>query len=133
MKRSSPLPSAPRNFTIPPLSKTSPNSQRSSDSRHGSPAGPADSELTTAPLNPAAPAAQVLLKTEGLIKAYRGRRVVNGVSISVNAGEIVGLLGPNGAGKTTTFNMVVGVVTPDEGAVKFLDHDVTGMAMHRRA
>jgi lipopolysaccharide export system ATP-binding protein len=55
------------------------------------------------------------------------------VSIRVGAGEIVGLLGPNGAGKTTTFNMVVGVVKPDEGAVKFLDRDITGLAMHQRA
>jgi lipopolysaccharide export system ATP-binding protein len=77
--------------------------------------------------------AGVLLKTDRLVKEYRGRRVVNGVSISVAPGEIVGLLGPNGAGKTTTFNMVVGVVTPDEGAVQFLDHDITKMAMHRRA
>ena len=57
-----------------------------------------------------------LLATDKLAKAYRGRRVVNGVSVSVKAGEIVGLLGPNGAGKTTTFNMVVGIVKPDEGA-----------------
>ena len=51
-----------------------------------------------------------LLKTDHLVKAYRHRRVVNGVSINVSAGEIVGLLGPNGAGKTTTFNMVVGLI-----------------------
>ena len=62
-----------------------------------------------------------LVSTEQLIKAYRGRAVVNGVSINVQAGEIVGLLGPNGAGKTTTFNMVVGVVKPDEGTVRFQD------------
>ena len=62
----------------------------------------------------------LLLTTEKLVKEYRGRRVVNGVSVDVSAGEIVGLLGPNGAGKTTTFNMVVGVVKPDEGAVTFL-------------
>ena len=61
----------------------------------------------------------LLLTTEKLVKEYRGRRVVNGVSMNVSAGEIVGLLGPNGAGKTTTFNMVVGVVKPDEGAVNF--------------
>lgn len=76
---------------------------------------------------------QILLRTEKLAKEYRKRRVVNGVSITVAAGEIVGLLGPNGAGKTTTFNMVVGVVTPDEGAVKFLDNDVTSLPMHKRA
>ena len=61
----------------------------------------------------------LLLATEKLMKEYHGRRVVDGVSVNVKAGEIVGLLGPNGAGKTTTFNMVVGVVKPDEGAVKF--------------
>src|SRR5271170_7382370 len=74
-----------------------------------------------------------LLATEKLAKEYRGRRVVNGVSVDVSAGEIVGLLGPNGAGKTTTFNMVVGVVGPDEGAVRFLDKDITGLPMHLRA
>jgi len=74
-----------------------------------------------------------LLRTEQLVKAYRKRRVVNGVSILVEPGEIVGLLGPNGAGKTTTFNMVVGVVKPDEGAVLFLDQPVTRKPMHQRA
>src|SRR5271170_670157 len=75
----------------------------------------------------------LLLTTEKLVKEYRGRRVVNGVSVSVSAGEIVGLLGPNGAGKTTTFNMVVGVVKPDEGLVKFQDRKITTLPMHKRA
>ena len=74
-----------------------------------------------------------LLATDKLAKEYRGRRVVNGVSVDVRAGEIVGLLGPNGAGKTTTFNMVVGVVKPDEGWVKFEGGEITGLAMHQRA
>jgi len=74
-----------------------------------------------------------LLVTEKLVKEYRQRRVVNGVSITVSAGEIVGLLGPNGAGKTTTFNMVVGLIRPDAGAVKFHHRDITRLAMHRRA
>jgi lipopolysaccharide export system ATP-binding protein len=74
-----------------------------------------------------------LLSTEKLVKAFRQRRVVNGVSIHVGAGEIVGLLGPNGAGKTTTFNMVVGVVRPDEGVVRFDGRDMTRLAMHQRA
>lgn len=74
-----------------------------------------------------------LLTTDKLVKEYRRRRVVNQVSIHVSAGEIVGLLGPNGAGKTTTFNIVVGVVKPDEGAVNFLDRDITKLAMHQRA
>ena len=74
-----------------------------------------------------------LLATEKLMKEYSGRRVVNGVSVNVKAGEIVGLLGPNGAGKTTTFNMVVGVIKPDEGAVKFQARDITRLPMHKRA
>jgi lipopolysaccharide export system ATP-binding protein len=82
---------------------------------------------------PAPPSNGLLLTTENLVKAYRGRRVVNDVSISVNAGEIVGLLGPNGAGKTTTFNMVVGLVKPDQGAVKFQGRAITRLPMHRRA
>ena len=77
--------------------------------------------------------AQRLLTTEKLMKSYRQRVVVNGVSIYVNAGEIVGLLGPNGAGKTTTFNMVVGVVRPDAGAVRFGDQVITDLPMHLRA
>lgn len=74
-----------------------------------------------------------LLRTDRLVKRYKNRAVVNGVSIFVNAGEIVGLLGPNGAGKTTTFNMVVGVVRADEGSVRFLGNDVTPLPMHKRA
>src|SRR6266850_1843520 len=76
---------------------------------------------------------EALLTTEKLVKEYRKRRVVNGVSISVAPGEIVGLLGPNGAGKTTTFNMVVGVVKPDGGEVRFQDREITKLPMHRRA
>ena len=74
-----------------------------------------------------------LIATENLVKSYRRRRVVNGVSINVNPGEIVGLLGPNGAGKTTTFNMVVGIVKPDEGGVKFEQKEISHLAMHQRA
>jgi lipopolysaccharide export system ATP-binding protein len=76
---------------------------------------------------------QVLLHTEKLVKDYGGRQVVNGVSIEVGAGEIVGLLGPNGAGKTTTFNMVVGVVKPDSGEVVFEGQRITNKPMHQRA
>jgi len=76
---------------------------------------------------------QALLSTNGLVKQYGERRVVNGVSIYVNPGEVVGLLGPNGAGKTTTFNMVVGIVAPDEGSVIFEDKDITNLPMHKRA
>src|SRR5258705_700808 len=74
-----------------------------------------------------------LIVTEKLVKSYQHRRVVNGVSIEVGEGEIVGLLGPNGAGKTTSFNMVVGLVRPDEGAVLFQGKDITSLAMHLRA
>ncbi|MCH2603141.1 MAG: LPS export ABC transporter ATP-binding protein [Pedosphaera sp.] len=73
------------------------------------------------------------LSTEGLAKEYAQRRVVDGVSIHVNPGEIVGLLGPNGAGKTTTFNMVVGIVRPDEGGVLFEQEEITDLPMHERA
>jgi lipopolysaccharide export system ATP-binding protein len=74
-----------------------------------------------------------LLRAEGLVKSYRGRRVVDGVSFHVAPGEVVGLLGPNGAGKTTSFNMVVGLVTPDGGRVSLGDADLTRLPMHRRA
>ena len=88
--------------------------------------------MSTPPTHPAE-SNGALLRTEKLVKEYRSRRVVNGVSISVGAGEIVGLLGRNGAGKTTTFNMVVGVVRPDEGAVSFQGRDMTKLPMHKRA
>jgi len=74
-----------------------------------------------------------LLSTTHLVKAYNQRKVVDGVSVSVAAGEIVGLLGPNGAGKTTSFNMVVGIVKPDEGLVQFEGHNITTLPMHKRA
>src|SRR5436190_5915382 len=74
-----------------------------------------------------------MLATSKLVKEYGHRRVVNGVSITVAPGEIVGLLGPNGAGKTTTFNMVVGLIRPDAGAVNFRQREITRLPMHRRA
>lgn len=73
------------------------------------------------------------LSTEGIAKEYAQRRVVDGVTIHVNPGEIVGLLGPNGAGKTTTFNIVVGIVRPDEGEVLFEGKEITDLPMHERA
>ena len=73
------------------------------------------------------------LSTEGLVKEYAQRRVVDDVSVHVNPGEIVGLLGPNGAGKTTTFNMVVGIVRPEEGEVLFERNVITDLPMHERA
>jgi lipopolysaccharide export system ATP-binding protein len=73
------------------------------------------------------------LSATELVKIYRGRRVVDGVSLAVNRGEIVGLLGPNGAGKTTTFYMIVGLIRPDGGQV-FLDgKEVSGLPMYLRA
>ena len=91
--------------------------------------------MEPAPASSDQPAAerQRLLSTNKLLKTFRQRRVVNGVSITVSPGEIVGLLGPNGAGKTTTFNIVVGLVKPDEGIVTFQDHDITNLPMHKRA
>jgi lipopolysaccharide export system ATP-binding protein len=74
-----------------------------------------------------------LLGTEQLVKVYRGRRVVDGVSLEVNPGEIVGLMGPNGAGKTTTFNMVVGVIRPDGGRIFFDGQEINRLAVHQRA
>jgi lipopolysaccharide export system ATP-binding protein len=82
---------------------------------------------------PAPTTHDALLTTDALVKSYRGRRVVNGVSILVRPGEIVGLLGPNGAGKTTTFNMVVGLVKPEAGTIKFLDQVINRLPMHQRA
>ena len=73
------------------------------------------------------------LHTEDLSKSYRGRQVVDRVSIRVEQGEVVGLLGPNGAGKTTSFYMIVGLVDPDSGRVKLDDHDLTDLPMYQRA
>ena len=68
-----------------------------------------------------------------LVKSYKGRRVVDGVSFDLSQGEIVGLLGPNGAGKTTTFYMITGLIRPNEGTVQLDEQDVTKMPMYRRA
>ena len=73
------------------------------------------------------------LAAEDLVKTYRGRSVVNGVSLHLSNGEVVGLLGPNGAGKTSTFYMMAGLVAPDQGRVLLGEHDLTGKAMHARA
>jgi lipopolysaccharide export system ATP-binding protein len=73
------------------------------------------------------------LQATGLVKTYGERTVVDGMSLHVNCGEIVGLLGPNGAGKTTTFYMVVGLVRPDGGRVVFRGKDLTDMPVYLRA
>jgi len=77
--------------------------------------------------------AAIRLRATGLRKVYRGRAAVDGVSIEIGLGEVVGLLGPNGAGKTTTFYMVVGLTPPDEGHVLLGDEDITGLPMYLRA
>jgi len=74
-----------------------------------------------------------VLAAKGLAKSYRGRRVVNGMSMSVNAGEVIGLLGPNGAGKTTCFYLMVGLVASDEGRITLCGSDVTSLPIHLRA
>jgi lipopolysaccharide export system ATP-binding protein len=73
------------------------------------------------------------LKTDEISKAYRGRKVVDDVSVSVEQGEVVGLLGPNGAGKTTSFYMIVGLISPDSGRVLLDNEDITDLAMYQRA
>ena len=74
-----------------------------------------------------------MLRTQNIIKRYKRRTVVGGVSVEVKQGEIVGLLGPNGAGKTTTFYTIVGLVKPNEGQVLLDDTDITDLAMYKRA
>ena len=77
--------------------------------------------------------ARGILRAEEISKSYQGRRVVDGVSVSVETGEVVGLLGPNGAGKTTSFYMIVGLITPDSGQVYLQGRSITGLAMYERA
>jgi lipopolysaccharide export system ATP-binding protein len=99
----------------------------------GAGAPPATESRSQGPGEAALAAEASILRTDGLVKRYRQRRVVDGVSIRVRAGEVVGLLGPNGAGKTTTFNMTVGLVRPDAGSVWFLERDITRLPIHERA
>lgn len=73
------------------------------------------------------------IHTKDLVKSYKGRTVVNHVSVNVQQGEIVGLLGPNGAGKTTSFYMVVGLIKPDEGSVYLDEEEITNLPMYKRA
>jgi lipopolysaccharide export system ATP-binding protein len=75
----------------------------------------------------------MILRTEEIKKAYKGREVVQGVTIEVKQGEIVGLLGPNGAGKTTSFYMIVGLVKPDSGRVFLDDKEITKVPMYKRS
>lgn len=73
------------------------------------------------------------LRADNLIKIYKGRKVVNNLSIEVEQGEIVGLLGPNGAGKTTSFYMIVGLIQPDEGLIHLENENITKLPMYKRA
>ena len=73
------------------------------------------------------------IRTQGLVKIYKDRRVVNGVDLEVKPGEVVGLLGSNGAGKTTTFYMVMGLIRPNAGKIFLNDQEVTNLPMHVRA
>jgi lipopolysaccharide export system ATP-binding protein len=75
----------------------------------------------------------MVLKAENLVKKYKGRTVVNHVSLQVEQGEIVGLLGPNGAGKTTSFYMIVGLIKPNEGQIFIKDEEITALPMYQRA
>lgn len=74
-----------------------------------------------------------ILQTSEISKAYRGRKVVDDVSVWIQQGEVVGLLGPNGAGKTTSFYMIVGLISPDSGSVKLDNEDITDLPMFKRA
>ncbi|HZU21231.1 MAG TPA: ATP-binding cassette domain-containing protein, partial [Terriglobales bacterium] len=73
------------------------------------------------------------LATDEIGKSFRGRRVVNGVSLDISQGEVVGLLGPNGAGKTTSFHIIVGLIPPDSGRVTIDGEDITAVPMYLRA
>lgn len=75
----------------------------------------------------------MFIETKDLVKNFKGRNVVNGVSIRVDKGDIVGLLGPNGAGKTTTFYMIVGIERPTSGTIEVGGHDITSLPLHKRA
>ncbi len=87
-----------------------------------------------APLRPSPSGVpQERLQAAGLVKRFKGREVVKGVSLEVNAGEVVGLLGPNGAGKTTTFDMVVGLCQPDAGEILLGEEAITDLPMYKRA
>ena len=74
-----------------------------------------------------------VLETVGIVKQYKKRRVVDGISLKVATGQVVGMLGPNGAGKTTSFYMIAGFIRPDEGSVLLDGEDITSLPIHKRA
>lgn len=94
-------------------------------------------EVAQASAIPSTPAAsgpgKTALRATGLVKSFRSRKVVKGVSVEVHAGEVVGLLGPNGAGKTTIFDMMVGLTQPDEGTITLDGQPLTTLPMYKRA
>ena len=99
-------------------------------------ANPTSSASSTRLVNTVRPADgdnRSILRGTGLYKAYGKRPVLRDVSVEVKGGEVVGLLGPNGAGKTTTFSIIVGIIRPDQGQVRFNDEDLTFLPMHQRA
>jgi lipopolysaccharide export system ATP-binding protein len=109
-----------------PRGKKSPAEQLNKESAIATP-------LSLAPVTTAPIVTRIILRSEGLIKRYKKRAVVNDVSIDVTQGEIVGLLGPNGAGKTTTFYMIVGMIRPNAGRVFMDEKEITQMPMYKRA
>ncbi len=89
--------------------------------------------MSTPPVAEQANNPRMRLATTDIVKQYNKRRVVDGISLSVETGSVVGLLGPNGAGKTTTFYSIAGFIRPDAGRVTLDDEDITALAIHRRA
>jgi lipopolysaccharide export system ATP-binding protein len=116
------------------LSEKSTSAGLSTRSPHSNGAGAGTAEPESAVDAPAAPdGPRQILQTCEITKTYRGRKVVDDVSIAVEEGQVVGLLGPNGAGKTTSFYMIVGLVSPDSGRVMLDAEDITGLPMYMRA
>jgi len=117
-----------RKISRSPASRTRRVTERRSPRFAQAAAGPLNQPGETLPSIP-----QIILRSEGLVKRYKKRVVVNEVSIQVKQGEIVGLLGPNGAGKTTTFYMIVGMIRPNAGRVFMDENEITTMPMYKRA
>ncbi|HNV69569.1 MAG TPA: ATP-binding cassette domain-containing protein, partial [Candidatus Ozemobacteraceae bacterium] len=108
----------------------------STDSHNQLPASeaPQNAAVMSSSVTPVGAGQQVdEIQVAGVSKTYSSRKVVDGASLHIRKGEIVGLLGPNGAGKTTTFYMVVGLIKPDSGTIHFNHREITGLAMYQRA
>ena len=128
-----PLPESPPGEPSPVKSATPATSAKSASVLTATPNAEEPGKQISMPPARKPASGQMLLETNGLVKIYDGRTVVNGVDFNVRPGEIVGLLGPNGAGKTTSFYMIVGLVPPNGGRVMFNGDDVTRMPMYQRA